>query len=78
MLLCVTGYERDCMQNSYLHIVMSLYVAGYRCGSVGRGCGGGHVPTARSQRSSDAGEVYAALQCSHHQVSNLILLLILI
>ena len=52
-----------------LHAAWSSYcVVGYGHRYLGCGCGGWHVPTTRTQRSSDAGEVHAEMQCAHKQV----------
>jgi len=54
-----------------IKVVLCFAVVGYGRDRVGCGCGDGLVQTARSQGSSDAGEVHATMQRSHHQVSNL-------
>ena len=55
---------------NHVNCMLCFSVVGYGCHYMGCSCRGWHVPAARSQRSSYAGEVYAQMQCANYQVSS--------
>ena len=57
------------LSGNYVGVMLCFCLKGYGCDCLGCRCGGGDVPAARSQRSSDAGEVYAEMQRANYQVN---------